>query len=338
MLIAHNIYLSHDDSNHHLPGITTGCHEIYTAPSFHGQTNRILPAILDFCMAFEDSRMKNEESPILLQPDSNSQEAMSSACLFLGAYLILIHRAEFDAVVALFSQENIGVDVNILLDDEPPFRVLDCWNALSHAVRLGWISQDADEEADDEPLADLAEMLHYARPANGDVHAVIPGQLLLFPTPDDALDAAGADWADAAGPDGRAARRFSARFTAALLRDLGVSAVACLGRGSAATAAALVRHGIATADLGLAADGSSLLRGLDSLLSLARGAPGAVAVHAGGAGGREWPGYAGTLARAAVMSRAGLDGAAAGAWLRMACPWCVRPAAAGAAGAAKEEE
>jgi hypothetical protein len=235
----------------------------------------------------------------------------------------------------VFSRKNVGINANLLLNVEPPFPVLDCWGALSHAVRLGWISRenaDNQEEEEDEPLVDLAEMLHYAQPANGNVHAVIPGKLLLFPTPDDALDAAGADWADAPGPDGRTARRFAPGFAAALLRDLGVSAVLCLGRGSAATAAAMARHGIATEDLGLAGDGSSLLRGLDALLSLAAGAPGAVAVHAGGgAGVREWPEYVGTLMQEALMSRAGLGEAAAGAWLRLACPWCVRPPLADAA-------
>ena len=325
MFITHSIYVSINSDSLN-PDDDAGQNTAsYTCPCFDGQADRLLPAILDFCVDFEDIRRTNAERTVVVQPSGDTQEALIYACLFLGAYLILRHGAAFDAVVALFGQDRLGFDVNLLLDDEPSFRTLDCWSALSHAVRLDWISPTTDQE-DDEPLVDLAEMLHYARPANGNVHTVIPGKLLLFPTPDDALDAAGADWSDTAGPDGRTARSFSAGFAAALLRDLGVSAVACLGRGSAATAAALARRGIESVDLGLAADGSSLLRGLDALLSLAGGAPGAVAVHAGGGpgGGRGWPGYAGTLVRAAVMSRAGLDEGAAGAWLRMACPWSVR--------------
>ena len=325
MFITHNIYLSINPDSLSPELDDNENTVLYTCPCFDGQVDRILRAILDFCVDLEDFRTTNEGRTVIVQPRGDTQEALVSACLFLGAHLILRQRAELDAVVALFGQERVGFDVNLLLDDEQSFRTLDCWSALSHAVRLGWISPPADQQ-DDEPLEDLAEMLHYAHPANGNVHTVIPGKLLLFPTPDDALDAEGADWSDTAGPDGRTDRSFSAGFAAALLRDLGVSAVACLGRGSAATAAALARCGIESVDLGLAADGSSLLRGLDTLLSLAGGAPGAVAVHAGGGpgGGRGWPGYAGTLVRAAVMSRAGLDEGAAGAWLRMACPWSVR--------------
>jgi hypothetical protein len=81
-------------------------------------------------------------------------------------------------------------------------------------------------------------------------------------------------------------------------------------------AAVFKARGIETEDVGMAADGSSLLRGLDRLLSLSRAAPG---THSGE--GLEWPGYTATLAKAFMMSQLGFDEGSAGAWLGMTCPW-----------------
>ena len=276
--------------------------------------------ILEFCGEMESLRQKHVANKIIVDPASEDRESIVSACMLLGAYLILRRATDVEVVVALFGNGNMQLDVNETLHDLAPFRVIDCWSALKHAVQHAWISECLEDE---EPLTDLAELLHYSRAANGNVHAVIPGKLLFFATPDDSLR--DVDWADGARDAGRTTRTFSPAFTAALLHDLGVSAVACLGTGSAATADALARHGIEAADLGLAADGSSLLRGLDRLLSLAAGAPGAVAVHSGDAGGG-WPGYAGTLAKALLISRAGMGEGAAGAWLGLACPWAVAAA------------
>ena len=115
------------------------------------------------------------------------------------------------------------------------------------------------------------------------------------------------------------ARLFSPTYYAALFHDFGVSCVVCLGRTDPAVAAAFKARGIETEDLGMAADGSSLLRGLDRLLSLARAAPGPLAVHSGE--GLEWPRYTAALANAFMMSRLGFEEGSAGAWLEMTCPW-----------------
>ena len=60
----------------------------------------------------------------------------------------------------------------------------------------------------------------------------------------------------------------------------------------------------------------ALLPALNSLLALARGAPGAVAVH-GRAGGEWGAGWLGTLAAAFLISRFGFSGAEAAAWVHM---------------------
>ena len=111
------------------------------------------------------------------------------------------------------------------------------------------------------------------------------------------------------------ARLFSPTYYAALFHDFGVSCVVCLGRTDPAVAAAFKARGIETEDF----DGSSLLRGLDRLLSLSRAAPGTLAVHSGE--GFEWPRYTATLAEAFTISRLGFDEGSAGAWLRMVSPW-----------------
>ena len=320
MLITKNILLSLGNDN--LNQITSDRSRIVhcNAPSYEGREGHILLMILDFCKDMDAMQQKFVNHTIIVDPAKGGHKSVVSACLLLGAYLILRRAADVDNVIALFGHDQVKLDVNQALHDLAPFRVIDCWSALKHAVQHAWISECLEDE---EPLTDLAELLHYSRAANGNVHAVIPGKLLFFATPDDSLR--DVDWADGARDACRTTRTFSPAFTAALLHDLGVSAVACLGTGSAATADALARHGIEAADLGLAADGSSLLRGLDRLLSLAAGAPGAVAVHSGDAGGG-WPGYAGTLAKALLISRAGMGEGAAGAWLGLACPWLLRGA------------
>jgi hypothetical protein len=83
---------------------------------------------------------------------------------------------------------------------------------------------------------------------------------------------------------------------ASMLADLGVSAVACLGRGSAESARAFAARGVAPLDLrflapahgaGRASAAVALLPALDRLLSLVRDAQGAVVVHVGSGG--DWP-------------------------------------------------
>ena len=174
------------------------------------------------------------------------------------------------------------------------------------------------------------ELTHYASAANGAVYLVIPGALIFLPTPADDLDSDGPEWADSEAADGRTARRFSPGFYASLLADLGVSAVACLGSGSPATARALHTRGIAAMDLALeaaaAASGgaplASIILALDRLLALAAAAPGALAVHSGA--GAEWPEAVGTLAAAFLIRRFDFGGAAAVAWLHMLAPWMLQ--------------
>ena len=254
------------------------------------------------------------DSAVVVCSGEKGKAAVSDAMLFVGAFAILHRGHTADAVVALFEAAAIAraCDLSAAEECSPP--LYDCWRALHRAKSLAWF---VDPSSDSEPVLDVEEFAHYAATANGTVHLTVPGRLIFFPTPEDLPD--GQDWEDSTLDSGRVVRRFGGPFYADLLRDLGASCVVCLGSGGSAAAAAFAARGLHAEDLGLAADGSSMLRGLDRLLELSRAAPGAVAVHSGD--GLEWPEYLGTLVTAFLISRAGFDGGSGRAWVRMVGAW-----------------
>ena len=276
----------------------------------------------EFCTRLSlacDSRHSSQQH-VLILTENTDDSAFTSASMFLGSFLILRRGLAVSDVLAAF-QDVCDLFVPLMCaspsDVEQTVTVQDCWCALDHALRLGWFVPSS---GDDEPVLDVGELVHYARTANGGVQIVVPGALLLFPTPSEDVPE-GQEWADSVSADGRPDRRFSAAFYASLLADLGVSAAACLGRGSAASARAFAARGVAPVNLRLIAPANgagagALLPALDHLLTLARGAPGAVALHCGAGG--EWPaGWLGTLAVAFLISRLGFSGAEAAAWVHM---------------------
>jgi hypothetical protein len=296
----------------------------------------LLQLIDEFCTRLSlacESREKNQQYVVIL-PGNTDDTAITTASMLLGSFLILHRGHSVDAVLAAFqdlSHRFVPLTCPSNPDDAHIVTLHDCWRALGRALLLGWFVPPA---SDDEPALDAAELAHYARPANGGVRILAPGALLLFPTPSDDLPA-GQEWADAVAADGRAARRFGAGFCASLLADLGATSAACLGRASPAAARALAARGVAPLDLHLAAPapragggapapaaaaaGGLLLRALDRLLTLARAAPGAVAVHCGAGGGAEWPAaWLATLAAAFLISRFGFSGPEAAAWVHLA--------------------
>jgi hypothetical protein len=291
-----------------------GANEIYVrAEALANHSQHAIRNIRDFCERIQSAR--DEGGPgarIIVGPAQDKDESISTARLFLGAYLILNMGWDCQTLMEAFGTKWTSVaasDTSNLKD-----LYVDCWRALHHAKRLGWL---VDPASDLEPVMDVDEFVHYACRVNGGVSLSLPGKMLFFPTPASLPDHQ--LWADSVGEDGRAIRRFGAPFYADLLHDLGVSVVVCLGRSSSTDAAAMRARGMETVDLALSEDGSSLLRGLDRLLTLERCAPGLVAVHSGE--GRAWPGYVGTLVSALMISRLGFEEGSAGAWLRMVSPW-----------------
>jgi hypothetical protein len=277
----------------------------------------------DFCKRLGlacDSRDENQSHVFILTGNNNDQ-AITTASMLLGAFLVLRRGLTVKTVMAAFHEiKDRFVPIERVSSDGERriITVHDCWQALAHALRLGWFVPPA---SDAEPVLDVEELVHYASAANGRVRVVVPGALLFFPTPSDDIPD-GREWADTAAAEGRpAARRFSPGYYASLLADLGVSSAACLGRGSPAATQALAARGVSSVNLRLpvpahgaaaASAAGALLPALDRLLALARA--GAVGVHCGA--GCEWPAHSlGTLAAAFLISRFGFSGPEAAAWV-----------------------
>jgi hypothetical protein len=273
--------------------------------------------VIGFCERLHSLIENNTmNGKVIICPADNEQQSIIDAWFYLGAYLILYTGAKCEDVLTACISDEMLTNIREKSSDNKA-STLDKWRALDRSMQLGWLVLP---DSDSEPVMDVEEFAHYSQRANGMVHMTVPGKLFFFPTPEDLPS--NLQWADTIAEDSTTVRRFSAHFYADLFEDLSVSVVACLGTGSAATAAVLRVRGVGAVDLGLAGDGSSLLRGLDTLLSLARAAPGAVALHSGD--GFVWPGYVGTLVEAFLISRLGFDEGSAEAWLRMVSPWMLQ--------------
>ena len=265
-----------------------------------------LSVIHAFCETMSAAVETHESVPIVVCVDSASPSNLGSSCLLCGAYLLLYEIVDFQTVAATFRS------VLDMVSCEWQDGVIDCWKALARARDLRWVGTTSGDS--DEPALDVEMASHYALPANGGVHVLVPGRLLLVPPP--AQLPVGQSWADDVSEAGEAAtRRFAAGFLADLLADLDVSAVACLGRTGESDAAAMSARGLDVHDLGLDPERPALLGAMDRLLAVSRAAPGAVAVF-----GYSGDAVAGTLAEAWLMAEHRFEAAAAAAWVRMVCP------------------
>jgi hypothetical protein len=195
---------------------------------------------------------------------------------------------------------------------------MDCWKALHNAKTLFWIdlSNDFDfqkNDSSDRKRLDIDECVHYADPANANLHILLPGKLLSISCPADLPD--GRQWMD----DG-ARRHFSPAFYADLLGEFDVVLVLCL-ENCGYDCGPFTKRGIGVEELHLRNDSPDLLRAADRFLSLLRAAPGAVALH----GSADALRLAGALVSAHMMSRLGFGAADAAAWLRMVRPALLMP-------------
>ena len=293
----------------------SAAHFIDVGPCADGQRFLHISVVHAFCQTVCDALKSMPDTVIVICPHDDSASSLRNAALLYGAYLLLCEdetitdvannvQNSFDAAAGSHHAAKL-IDASIA----------DAWRALHRAKALNWI---AAPDCDGAPALDMDMAAHYALPANGGLRVLVPGRLLSFPPP--ASLPAGQPWADAAPAGAEPGRRFSGGFLAALLSDLGVSAVVCLGRTGGGDAAAFGACGVDVHDLGLDARRPALLRGMDRLLSLARSAPGAVAVcgwgaDGAGAAGRE---CVGTLGAAWLMAEADFDAGSAEAWVGMA--------------------
>jgi hypothetical protein len=249
---------------------------------------------------------------------------MENACFLCGAYLLLCELVELDSVLELFKEALDEIEASLARCKDTKNNLKDivtCWKALHQAKAMKWLGEGEGNDPENDPVFDVEMAAHYAQAANGNVHVLVPGKLLLFQTPQQVPSDKECQWVDMSEPEQPTVRRFSAAFLAELLSDLGVSAVACLGRTCAADAAAFQARGLDVHDLGIDPRRPAVLRVMDRLLTISRAAPGAVAVFGGGGGGGEVaPEYVGTIAAAWLTMDFGFDSAAAAAWVRMMLP------------------
>ena len=262
-----------------------------------------------FCETLASTVESRPDVPIIVCPENDSLSSLRGACLLCGAYLLLSEGIGLDFVVSTFSQ--ILSDASAWRAEGVDEPIMSCWSALQRARDLQWIGSQCDGA---ELGFDLELATHYALAANGGVHVLIPGKLLLAPPPAPLPDGQG--WADVTEAGRPAGRLFSAGFLADTLVDLDVSAAAWLGRAGESDAAATRARGLDVHDLGLDARKPALLQAMDRLLAVSRAAPGAVAVM----GDMDGDGVVGTVAAAWMMADYGFGGDAAGAWLRLVCP------------------
>ena len=214
-------------------------------------------------------------------------------------------------------------------------QVIDCWRAIDQARSLRWLGY-ANNDDESDSVFDVEMACHYAHPANGNLHALVPGKLLLFMSPDSLLS--NPSWVDTRQPAGGTVRRFSSAFLGDLLAELHVSAVVCLATTADTDAAAFGARGLDVHDLRLDPSRPGLLCAMDRLLAVAAAAPGAVALFGGGGDWADAPEYVGTLAAAWLIAKFGFAAAAAAAWVRIMCPALDAPPASTAGGGGGQPE
>jgi hypothetical protein len=212
-----------------------------------------------FCESMLATIKSRPDQPIVVCPEDQD---IVTACQLCGAFLLLCGDRGLEHVLSAFQDALQGSLA------ARRTAIVDSWTSLHRARALGWLGSSADDDEHTPCVLDVEMASHYALARNGFVHVLVPGKLLLFPAP--APLSADQAWVDVSEPGRPAARRFSAAFLAALLSDLGVSAVACLGRTGGSDAAALRAGGLDVHDLALDARRPALLGAMDHLLAVSR--------------------------------------------------------------------
>ena len=226
--------------------------------------------------------------------------------------MIVCEKMDLTSVESVFSpvSSQFVTFCDVCQEGQAELTVFDCWSALHRSTELGWL--DFSDEPSENSI-DMQEHLHYAGVANGELHVVVPDKLLAFRTPTDLPD--GRAWMDDSGT-----RRFSPSYYADILSDFDVSVVLCCcgGTGSGSVlpydASALEASGMGVEVISGGVQSGLLLAATDRVLTLARAAPGAIALHGAGA----WE--EGLLLSAYLIRLHGFTARQAIAWARMAHP------------------
>ena len=273
------------------------------------------PSMLGHIYQFSRLILKSS-SEFLIMCVPPGRWGITTAAVLLGGYLAVCEHMEPEQL----SQEFCALSPLFLAfndadgEENLALTVMDCWSALHRATASGWL--DFSDKPSEDSM-DMEEHLHYDSLANGQIHVVVPNKLLAFACPSDLPE--GKLWSDQGG-----ARRFSPSYYGDVLGDFDVSvAVCCCGANAAGPpydAAAMAGRGVALEALPADARSGRLLAAVDRLLTLARAAPGALALHGSG----RWE--EGLLLSACLIRLFGFPAGPAIAWARMSHPPAAVPA------------
>jgi cell division cycle 14 len=260
-------------------------------------------------LELEQERTSFPDCKIVYCVEQGAQQ-LSNAVFLLGAYMILRHDVSADAVPAHFAwlesrmQPHRDVSTG---SSEIDLDLIDHWHGLDKGKAQGWVRY-APSGSYMWGAIDIDEYSHYANPANGSLHQIVPGKLVALPGP---RDLGGAEWRD----DANGGRLFSPAFYAPILHDMGVKAVVRLGATSDYSSDAF--EGLPIHDLPFEEDCPPLAV-VQRFIRVVETTPGAVAVHCQSGLGRT-----GTLAALHLMLSRGFKAQEAIGWLRIMRPGSV---------------
>ena len=306
-----------------------------------------------FAKFLEDARAQSRGSHLLLCIGPKAEEL--TTCSFLvGGYFILVESAAVDQVISTFecvsSLFQAFLDPLQTMSVGEGLTVHDGWRALHRAKANGWLNFSEDD-VDVDSCIDIHEYQHYDNPLNGYLHVIIPSRLIAISTPSNLAEIpaeSNGQWCDLEGR-----RFFGPDFYADILSvdfdvelivhcdsnkvdeegdrsvhnesdcdyedsefEDGVASTSCDDSG-------FERRGMAVERLVIGRGGGiqpsgALLRDVDRFLTLARLAPGAIAIHGDGGPGLGCGGE--LLVSSLLIKRHGFDARSALAWTRMAHP------------------
>ena len=262
-----------------------------------------------------DEEISNAKSDTIVYAAEDGRRALMNAAFLLGAYALLRLGMSPTQVSRCFQRVDPARfepfrDATYAPAD---FRLhlIDCWSGIHRAQKLGLLRNPSTRKAWQWGMIDLDEYLQYDNPLNGDLHEVVPGKFVAFTGP---RDLGGAAFYDDIS---RGTRSFSPKYYIDIFRELGVSTVVRLNEplyNSADFTSAGLQHFDLPFNDCTAPPPDVVMR----FLSIAKAAPGLVAVHCKAGLGRT-----GTLIALYMMRTMGFRAREAMGWLRVMRPGSV---------------